>query len=219
MARLGLKTVNTPDYASSQPMPYANPEERPVQKIEKFATFLNELPWFSKGEDKPEGGAGLATVEGVPMSQDELDKDVQSIMVEDRDPDEVAIERAAAINPRGTMIQPGYDMTDASLPSFELSALLEGYPGDTFAPYQPTEEQITENTPRKDLWEKAEKGKKAQEMEDDYNLDWRKMDKAHIKEWQKMFGLTGKDVDGIWGPGTEAAYQKFLQQKWGKKDG
>ena len=219
MARLGLKQVNAPDYAQLQPGVYANPEERPIQKIEKFATFLNELPWFSKGEDKPEGGAGLATVEGVPMSQDELDKDVQSIMVEDRDPDEVAIERAAAINPRGTMIQPGYDMTDASLPSFELSALLEGYPGDTFAPYQPTEEQITENTPRKDLWEKAEKGKKAQEMEDDDNLDWRKMDKAHIKEWQKMFGLTGKDVDGIWGPGTEAAYQKFLQQKWGKKDG
>lgn len=47
MARFGLKIVNTPDYASSQPMPYANPEERPVQKIEKFATFLNELPWFS----------------------------------------------------------------------------------------------------------------------------------------------------------------------------
>lgn len=52
MARFGLKTVNTPDYASSQPMPYANPEERPVQKIEKFATFLNELPWFSAETDE-----------------------------------------------------------------------------------------------------------------------------------------------------------------------
>lgn len=52
MARLGLKTVNTPDYASSQPMPYANPEERPVQKIEKFATFLNELPWFRAETDE-----------------------------------------------------------------------------------------------------------------------------------------------------------------------
>lgn len=47
MARLGLHSVSNPDYASHQPMPYANPEERPVQKIEKFATFLNELPWFS----------------------------------------------------------------------------------------------------------------------------------------------------------------------------
>lgn len=219
MARLGLKQVNTPDYASSQPMPYANPEERPVQKIEKFATFLNELPWFSEDKGEKEGGTGLATAKDVPMSQGELDKDVQSIVVEGREPDEVAIERATALDPRGSMIRPGDDMTGAALPSFELSALLEGYPGDTFAPYLPTEEQIAENTPRKDLWEKAEKGKKAQEMEDDYNLDWRNMDKAHIMEWQKMFGLTGKDVDGVWGPGTEAAYQRFLQQKWGKKDG
>ena len=219
MARLGLKGMITPEYASQQPGVYANPEERPIQKIEKFATFLNELPWFSKGEEKPEGGDGLATAQDVPMSQQELEKDVQSVMVEGRDPQEVAIERATELDPRGTFIQPGDDMTGSPLPSFELSALLEGYPGDTFAPYLPTEEQIAENTPRKDLWEKAEKGKKAQEMEDDYNLDWRKMDKAHIREWQKMFGLTGKDVDGVWGPGTEAAYQKFLQNKWGKKDG
>lgn len=48
MPRFALHQFATPDYADF--IPAEDKEERPVQKIEKFATFLNEIPWFPKSE-------------------------------------------------------------------------------------------------------------------------------------------------------------------------
>ena len=44
---VGIREFSTPNFA--QHIPGEDKEERPSQKIEKFATFLNELPWFPKG--------------------------------------------------------------------------------------------------------------------------------------------------------------------------
>ena len=50
MGRFALREFSTPQYAGYIPQE-TDPEGRPVQQLEKFATFLNEIPWFSKGED------------------------------------------------------------------------------------------------------------------------------------------------------------------------
>ena len=56
MARFGLTQVEMPNFAA-----YITPEdkeERPVQKIERFATFLNEIPFIPKdlfSDDDEEG--------------------------------------------------------------------------------------------------------------------------------------------------------------------
>lgn len=41
------------------------PEDRPVQKFEQFAKFLNEIPWFSKSEDGGQSEEQNASVEGA----------------------------------------------------------------------------------------------------------------------------------------------------------
>lgn len=43
---IAIREFSTPNYAEH--IPADDKEERTIQKIEKFATFLNELPWFGK---------------------------------------------------------------------------------------------------------------------------------------------------------------------------
>jgi hypothetical protein len=50
MARFALREFSTPQYADF--IPVTPMEERPVEQIEKFMTFLEELPWFKKEEDE-----------------------------------------------------------------------------------------------------------------------------------------------------------------------
>lgn len=49
MARFALREFATPHYAEF--IPVTPMEERPVEQIEKFMTFLNEIPWFPKKEE------------------------------------------------------------------------------------------------------------------------------------------------------------------------
>jgi hypothetical protein len=189
MSRFALREFTIPSYANG--IPPEDKEERPVQKIEKFATFLNEIPWFSKGEDDGE--------DDTPSSDDTTQSDINETLVEDKDPAEVAKYRA---NPapldQSVELQV---MKNAGDDTDEFGRALEAA-------------ELKRNplkAPDTDLFGKAELGKQLTDAPDPN-------DKDAVMAWQTKLNELGYnlDVDGIWGNKSKAAYKDWYSKKWGK---
>jgi hypothetical protein len=189
MSRFALREFTIPSYANS--IPPEDKEERPVQKIEKFATFLNEIPWFSKGEDDGE--------DGTPSSDDTTQSDISETLVEGKDPTEVAKYRA---NPapldQSVELQA---MKNAGDDTDEFGRALEA----AELKRNPLKAPVT------DLFGKAELGKQLTDAPD-------QNDKDAVMAWQTKLNELGYnlDVDGIWGNKSKAAYKDWYSKKWGK---
>lgn len=90
---VGIREFSTPNYA--QHIPGEEKEERPIQKIEKFATFLNELPWFPKGffdgEDETEATADmLVRNSSAGVTGDDVKSAVDKSITENKDMADIA---------------------------------------------------------------------------------------------------------------------------------
>lgn len=189
MSRFALREFTIPSYANS--VPPEDKEERPVQKIEKFATFLNEIPWFSKSEDDGE--------DDTPSSDDTTQADINETLVEDKDPAEAAKYRA---NPapldQSVELQV---MKNAGEDTDEFGRALEAA-------------ELKRNplkAPDTDLFDKAELGKQLTDAPDPN-------DKEAIMAWQAKLKELGYDlaIDGVWGNKSKAAYEDWYSKKWGK---
>ena len=189
MSRFALREFTIPSYANS--IPPEDKEERPVQKIEKFATFLNEIPWFSKDED--------ASEDDTPSSDDQTQEDINDTLVEGKDPAEAAKYRA---NPapldQSVELQV---MKNAGEDTDEFGRALEAA-------------ELKRNplkAPDTDLFDKAELGKQLTDAPDPN-------DKEAVMAWQAKLNELGYDlaVDGVWGNKSKAAYEDWYSKKWGK---
>ena len=173
MPRFALHQFATPDYANF--IPDEDKEERPVQKIEKFATFLNEIPWFPKSEDEYED------TYRSPEDEQEADNYAKGLNAERaEDPD-------------------GLTKTERSE---RESKRMEGYrPTEDVTP-----ERVTESP--HELGNKTPEELQAMAVEDPEGfLDLQRM----LKE------LYGIKVDGIYGPKTQGAYDKWNEStKYGE---
>lgn len=98
---VGIREFSTPNFA--QHIPGEDKEERPIQKIEKFATFLNELPWFPKGTfdglgDKIKSLMFDSKSEGDGTKLEESAPTTTEIMVTGADPQKMAADEVARQN-------------------------------------------------------------------------------------------------------------------------
>jgi cytochrome c556 len=198
MSRFALREFTIPSYANS--IPPEDKEERPVQKIEKFATFLNEIPWFSKDEDgEPSNDESMLSGSTAGVTPDEMREDLNASMLEGKDPAEVAKFRA---NPapldQSVELQV---MKNAGDDTDEFGRALEAA-------------ELKRNqlkAPDTDLFGKAELGKQLTDAPDPN-------DKDAVMAWQTKLNELGYnlDVDGIWGNQSKAAYKDWYSKKWGK---
>lgn len=189
MSRFALREYTIPSYANG--IPPEDKEERPVQKIEKFATFLNEIPWFSKGEDNGEDDA--------PSSDDTTQDDINATLVEDKDPAEVAKYRANPA-PLDQSIELQV-MKNAGNDTDEFGRALEAA-------------ELKRNplkAPDTDLFGKAELGRQLTDAPDPN-------DKEAVMAWQAKLNELGYDlaVNGVWDNKSKAAYKDWYSKKWGK---
>ena len=189
MSRFSLREYTIPSYANS--VPPEDKEERPVQKIEKFATFLNEIPWFSKSEDDGE--------DDTPSSDDTTQADTNATLVEGKDPAEVAKYRA---NP-------------AQLDQSVELQVMKNAGNDTDEFGRALEAAELKRNPLKapdtDLFGKAELGKQLTDAPDPN-------DKEAVMAWQAKLNELGYNlaIDGVWGNKSKAAYKDWYSKKWGK---
>lgn len=211
MARFGLHEYSTPGYAGL--VPQEDKEERPIQKIEKFSTFLNELPWFDKDKDK-EGtktGGDETLLEGstAGVTPDEMRTDINDQLVKGEDTQPKIRERVEGPAPIGQSIElqlmrnadPDTDEFARALDNAELK---RGIPNDL------------KTLPETDLFNKAELGQKLTSRPD-------KTDRNAVMQWQTFLKQQGYDlgtggpnkdgVDGDWGGETEKAFADW-HKKW-----
>ena len=183
---VGIREFSTPNYA--QHIPGEEKEERPIQKIEKFATFLNELPWFPKGffvggnEETESNADALARNSGAGVTGDDVKAAVDKSLLENKDMGDIA-------------------KTDANRGTFGLT------------PDMAAELQIMQNAKDADEFAKALEAAEIKRFPisgelDQHNVIY-KNNPENVKEYQKRFGMGGKDVDGQWGKKTQAAYDKY----------
>lgn len=182
---VGIREFSTPNYA--QHIPGEEKEERPIQKIEKFATFLNELPWFPKGffdgEDETEAAADtLARNSGAGVTGDDVKAAVHKSITENKDIGDIA-------------------KADANKDTFGVT------------PDMAVELQIMQNAKDTDEFAKALEAAELKRIPisgelDQHNVIY-KDNPENVKEYQKRFGMDAKDVDGVWGKKTQAAYDKY----------
>lgn len=179
---IGLREFTTPDYASH--IPAEDKEERTIQKIEKFATFLNELPWFSKKEVAPSEVKEEGIADNTGVLKKDADEAAQQAMLNGADIGQLARQKAEGAAPLGT--------------SVELQLMRNAKDTDEFA-----------------------KALEAAELKripiDGGNMTARsfvvdKNDPDDVRTWQAKFGMTGKDVDGVWGPKTQKAYEAYISK-------
>lgn len=207
MARFSLKEFGTPNFANM--VPPEDVEERPIQKIEKFATFLNEIPWFDKDKDsEPSNDGSMLSGSEAGVTSDEMKEDLNASMVEGKDIGDLVSKRTEGYAPIGQSVElqlmksAGGDEEDfgRALKAAELNRSL------------PTDLGI---------WEKAERGRKLLESEDEkkkaelakYDFDPKSLTPAQVKEWQKFLGVQD---DGIWKDITQAAFDKWKAQLRGE---
>jgi len=201
MSRFALREFTIPSYANS--ITPEDKEERPVQKIEKFATFLNEIPWFSKSEDDGEDDSE----DDTPSSDDTTQPDINETLVEGKDPAEVAKYRA---NPAPLDQSVEHQvMKNAGNDTDEFGRALEAA-------------ELKRNplkAPDTDLFGKAELGKQLTEAPDPNDREAVMAWQAKLKKLGYDLGETGpnKDgIDGVWGGKSKAAYKDWYSKKWGK---
>jgi hypothetical protein len=183
---VGIREFSTPNYA--QHIPGEDKEERPIQKIEKFATFLNELPWFPKGffgsgnEETEASADALARNSEAGVTGDDVKAAVDKSITEDKDMGDIA-------------------KADANRDSFGVT------------PDMAVELQIMQNAKDNDEFAKALEAAEIKRLPISGELDQHnvlyKNNPENVKDYQKRFGMTDKDVDGIWGKKTQAAYDKY----------
>lgn len=186
---VGIREFSTPNFA--QHIPGEDKEERPIQKIEKFATFLNELPWFPKGffsglfggkEETEQAADTLARNSDAGVTGDDVKAAVHKSLYEGKDMGDIA-------------------KTDANRDTFGVT------------PDMAVELQIMQNSKDADEFGKALEAAELKRIMPSGELDQHnvlyKNNPENVKEYQKRFGMDGKDVDGIWGKKTQAAYDKY----------
>lgn len=187
---IGIREFSTPNYA--QHIPGEDKEERPIQKIEKFATFLNELPWFPKGffgrlfggSDETEGGAEtLARNSDAGITGDDVNSAVHKSLYEGKDIGDIA-------------------KADANKDSFGLT------------PDMAVELKVMQDAKDTDEFAKALEAAEIKRLPISGELDQRnviyKDNPEDVKDLQKRFGMNDKDADGIWGKKTQSAYDKYI---------
>lgn len=105
MARFGLHEYSTPGYAGL--VPQEDKEERPIQKIEKFSTFLNELPWFDKDEEDTKSGGDDTLLAGstAGVTPDEMRTDINDQLVKGEDTQPKIRERVEGSAPLGQAVE------------------------------------------------------------------------------------------------------------------
>lgn len=186
---VGIREFSTPNYA--QHIPGEDKEERPIQKIEKFATFLNELPWFPKGffgrlfggKEETEAAADtLARNSDAGVTGDDVKAAVHKSITENKDIGDIA-------------------KADANRETFGIT------------PDMAVELQIMQNSKDSDEFAKALEAAELKRIMPSGELDQHnviyKNNPENVKEYQKRFGMDAKDVDGLWGKKTQAAYDKY----------
>lgn len=208
MARFGLHEYSTPGYAGL--VPQEDKEERPIQKIEKFSTFLNELPWFDKDDDtQTSGDSTLLEGSTAGVTPDEMRTDINDQLVKGEDVQPKIRDRVEGSAPLGQAVElqllrnadPDTDEFARALNNAELK---RGIPNDL------------KTLPETDLFDKAELGQKLTSRPD-------KTDRTAVMQWQTFLKQQGYDlgtggpnkdgVDGDWGGKTEKAFADW-HKKW-----
>lgn len=206
MSRFALREFTIPSYANS--IPPEDKEERPVQKIEKFATFLNEIPWFSKDDSEPSNDESMLSGSEAGVTPEEMREDLNSSMVEGKDIGEVARNRAEGYAPLGQSVElqlmkgTGDDEEDfgRALKAAELK-------------------RSPMSAPETNLFEKAELGRQLTEAPDPNDKEAVMAWQAKLKQLGYDLGTTGDNhdgIDGVWGGKSKAAYKDWYSKKWGK---
>lgn len=209
MARFGLHEYSTPGYAGL--VPQEDKEERPIQKIEKFSTFLNELPWFDKDSEDSKTSGDSTLLEGstAGTTPDEMRTDIDDQLVKGEDTQSKIRERVEGPAPLGQSVElqivrnadPETDEFSRALAGAELK---RGLPTDL------------KTLPETDLFDKAELGHKLTSRPD-------KTDRNAVMQWQTFLKQQGYDlgtsgpnkdgIDGDWGGKTEKAFADWYK-KW-----
>ena len=209
MARFGLHEYRTPGYAGL--IPQEDKEERPIQKIEKFSTFLNELPWFDKdGEDsKTSGDSTLLEGSTAGVTPDEMRTDIDDQLVKGEDTQPKIRERVEGVAPLGQSVElqllrntdPETDKFSRALAGAELK---RGLPTDI------------KTLPETDLFDKAELGHKLTSRPDTTDRNAVMQWQTFLKQQGYNLGTSGPNKDGIdgdWGGKTEKAFADWYK-KW-----
>lgn len=209
MARFGLHEYSTPGYAGL--VPQEDKEERPIQKIEKFSTFLNELPWFDKDSEDSKTSGDSTLLEGstAGVTSDEMRTDINDQLVKGEDVQPKIRERVEGPAPLGQSVElqllrnadPETDEFSRALAGAELK---RGIPTDL------------KTLPETDLFDKAKLGQKLTSRPD-------KTDRKAVMQWQTFLKQQGYDlgtsgpnkdgIDGDWGGKTEKAFANW-HKKW-----
>ena len=180
MARFGLQEYSTPGYAGL--IPQEDKEERPIQKIEKFSTFLNELPWFDKDKEDTKTGSDETLLEGstAGVTPDEMRTDINDQLVNGEDPQDKIRERVEGPAPLGQAVEhqiirnadPDTDEFARALSNAELK---RGVPMELAT------------LPETDLFDRAELGGKRTDKSDKTDDDKSKPDTMK-KKYGKLWG-------------------------------
>jgi hypothetical protein len=206
-ARFELKQFTTPNFANM--VPPEDVEERPIQKIEKFSTFLNEIPWFDKDEDKgTSNDESMLSSSEAGVTPDEMREDLNASMTEGEDIGKLARNRVEGHAPLGQSVElqlmkgAGDNEEDfgRALEAAELNRKL------------PTDLSIWDKAKRGREWLEAEAEKKKTEQAK-YDFDPASLTPRQVKDWQKYLGVA---VDGIWKGKTQAAFDKWKAQLRGE---
>lgn len=205
MARFGLHEYSTPNYGSM--IPPEDKEERPIQKIEKFSTFLNEIPWFDEDEDvESSNDESMLSGSEAGVKPDEMQKDLNASMLEGKDIGELARNRAEGYAPLGQSVELQI-MKGAGDDEEDFGRALEA-----------AELKRSPSALGTDLFQKAELGRQLTEAPDPN-------DKDAVMNWQLKLKQLGYDlgnsgpnkdgIDGVWGGKSKAAYNDWYSKKWG----
>lgn len=205
MSRFSLREYTIPSYANG--IPPEDKEERPVQKIEKFSTLLNEIPWFSKDDSQPPNDESMLSGSEAGVTPNQMREDLNAILVEGKDPAEVVKYR---VNPapldQSVELQV---MKNAGNDTDEFGRALEAA-------------ELKRNplkAPDTNLFGKAELGKQLTDTPDPNDREAVMAWQAKLKKLGYDLGSTGpnKDgIDGVWGGKSKAAYNDWYSKKWGK---
>lgn len=207
MPRFGLKEFHTPDFAGN--MPTEDVQERPLYKVQDMMAFLNTIPWFKKDDSDGEDGtsqgldddAAKATtakmLEGKDTASDIRDKANTEYFVDDEGKMRNFVKPAIGESVELNLMRNADPATEDFARALKAAELNRGLPTDY------------------SIWEKAKAGQEAQAAENEAEpaFNPKSLSPAQVKEWQKVLGVK---VDGIWGPITQKAFDKWESQQRGE---
>lgn len=201
MGRFALREFSTPQYAGYIP-PETDPEGRPVQQLEKFATFLNEIPWFKKGEDSPSeqsSADGLLQGSEAGVTGDEVEQAVTDKLLKGVEPEQGIRDKVEGPAPLGQ------DVTLQLMRGAGSDVDQFGQALNLALDKREKENQLFDMMPRQDIWDTASAGEQRNQKETPRPNT---ADPNSVKEWQKFLKVK---VDGNWGPKSQAAYDKWVK--------